>query len=270
MSTIDNKLATNDDVEVKAGDKVYDVNGKAVDLANGVKVKDASGQEMEFNGSPIKMKQLKVQLRLVEGLKWSDGEPLKKADWELGFKTDCDKESGATSFITCEQVQSIQFFENGVDVTYFPGVQSPTYFAIASPFTYYPSHRTIESEGPYTGKKLSEVPAKDWSTLPEIAEKPIDVGPYVLKEWVKGEKMVFEANPFYYKGAPKTKNLIISFITPENAEAQLIGGQVDVLDFTTLTALSESLANAEKDGKVKNLVLASGTWEHIDYNLYLP
>jgi ABC-type transport system substrate-binding protein len=270
MSTIENKLATNDDVEVKAGDKVYDVNGKAVDLAGGVKVKDASGAEVEFNGTPIKMKQLKVQYRLVEGLKWSDGEPLKKADWELGFKTDCDRESGATSFITCEQVQDIQFQENGVDVAYFPGVQTPTYFALTSPFTIYPSHRVIESEGAYKGKTLSEVPAKDWSTLPEIAEKPIDVGPYVLKEWVKGEKMVFEANPFFYKGAPKTKNVIISFITPENAEAQLIGGQVDVLDFTTLTALTESLANAEKEGKVKNVVLASGSWEHIDYNLYLP
>ena len=270
LSTIENKLATNEDVEVKAGDKVYDVNGKAVDLAKGVKVKDAGGNEVEFDGSPIKMKQLKKQIRFAEGLKWSDGEPLKKADWELGFKTDCDKESGATSFITCDQVQAISFLDNGVDVTYFPGVQPPTYFAATSPFTYYPSHRTIESEGAYKGKKLSDVPAKDWSTLPEIAEKPIDVGPYVLKEWVKGEKMVFEANPFWYKGAPKSKNLIISFITPENAEAQLIGGQVDILDFTTLTALTESLANAEKDGKIKNIVQASGSWEHIDYNLYLP
>ncbi len=270
LSTLENKLATNEDVEVKTGDKVYDVNGKAVELAKGMKVKDAGGKEVEFDGSPIKMKQLKKQIRFAEGLKWSDGEPLKKADWELGFKTDCDKESGATTFITCDQVQDIQFLDNGVDVTYFPGVQPPTYFAATSPFTYYPSHRTIESEGAYKGKKLSEVPAKDWSTLPEIAEKPIDVGPYVLKEWVKGEKMVFEANPFWYKGAPKTKNLIISFITPENAEAQLIGGQVDILDFITLTALTESLAKAEKEGKIKNIVLASGSWEHIDYNLYLP
>ena len=270
LSTLENKLATNEDVEVKTGDKVYDVNGKAVELAKGMKVKDAGGKEVEFDGSPIKMKQLKKQIRFAEGLKWSDGEPLKKADWELGFKTDCDKESGATTFITCDQVQDIQFLDNGVDVTYFPGVQPPTYFAATSPFTYYPSHRTIESEGAYKGKKLSEVPAKDWSTLPEIAEKPIDVGPYVLKEWVKGEKMVFEANPFWYKGAPKTKNLIISFITPENAEAQLICGQVDILDFITLTALTESLAKAEKEGKIKNIVLASGSWEHIDYNLYLP
>jgi peptide/nickel transport system substrate-binding protein len=114
------------------------------------------------------------------------------------------------------------------------------------------------------------VPAAEWTTLPEIAENPIGVGPYVLTEWVKGEKMVFEANPHYYAGEPKTKNLVISFITPENAEAQLIGGQVDILDFTTLVGVSEALVNAEAEGLIKLIVDPSASWEHIDYNLFLP
>ena len=270
LSTLESKLATNDDVAVKAGDKVYDVKAKVVTLEKGTRVKDVAGKEIEFDGSPLTMKQLKVKILFAKGLTWSDGQPLAKEDFALGYKTDCDKQSGATSFITCDQVQEIKFLDDGFDITYFPGVQPSTYFAGSSPFTYYPAHRIIETEGTYKGKRLSEVPAKEWSTLPEIAEKPMDVGPYLLKEWVKGEKMVFEANPFWYKGAPKTKNLIISFVTPENAEAQLFGGQVDVLDFTTLTALSESLVKAEQAGKVKNIVQASGTWEHIDYNLYLP
>ena len=59
---------------------------------------------------------------------------------------------------------------------------------------------------------------------------PIGVGPYMITEWVKGEKMVFEANPYCVFGEPKTQNFVISFITAENAEAQLLGGQVDVLD----------------------------------------
>jgi ABC-type transport system substrate-binding protein len=270
LGRIEDGQATNAEVEAKAGDKVFDVTGHVVALTNGVKVKDASGAEVEFSGSPIKMKQLTVNYLYEKSLRWSDGTPLKKADFELGFKIDCDKESGATSFITCDQTQNVEFLDNGAKVTFYPGVQSPIYFLAGSPFAYYPSHRVIESDGEFKGKKLGEVPAKAWRTLPEIAEQPMDVGPYVLKEWVKGEKMVFAANPHWFKGAPKTKTIVISFITPENAEAQLIGGQVDVLDFTTLTALSEALVNAEQAGKVKNIVLASGTWEHIDFNLYLP
>ena len=270
LGRIEDGQATNDDVEVKAGDKVYDATGSLVELASGIKVKDATGKDVEFTGAPLKMKQITTHILYDAKLKWSDGQPLKKADFELGWKIDCAKDSGATSFIICDQTQNIEFLDNGFKVTYLPGVQNPIYFTGGSPFTYYPSHRIIESDGPYKGKTLAEVPAKDWSTLPEIAQKPIDVGPYVLKEWVKGEKMVFEANPYWYKGAPKTKNIVISFIAPENAEAQLIGGQVDVLDFTTLTALSEALANAEKAGTVKNIVEPSGSWEHIDFNLYLP
>ena len=270
LGRIEDGQATNDDVDVKAGDKIYDATGSMVELANGIKVKDAAGNEVEFTGVPLKMKQLTTHILYDKNLKWSDGQPLKKADFELGWKIDCARDSGATSFITCDQVQDIEFLDNGFKVTYLPGVQTPIYFTGGSPFTFYPSHRVIESDGPYKGKTLAEVPAKDWSTLPEIAERPIDVGPYVLKEWVKGEKMVFEANPYWYKGAPKTRNIVISFIAPENAEAQLIGGQVDVLDFTTLTALSETLDKAAKAGTVKNLVLPSGSWEHIDFNLYLP
>ena len=36
----------------------------------------------------------------------------------------------------------------------------------------------------------------------------------MIKEWVKGEKMVFEANPYFFKGAPKTPNLVIAFVSP--------------------------------------------------------
>jgi ABC-type transport system substrate-binding protein len=82
--------------------------------------------------------------------------------------------------------------------------------------------------------------------------------------------MVFEANPYYYAGAPKTPNIVISFLAPENAEAQLIGGQVDILDFTTLVGVSEALASAEEQGVVKIIIDPSASWEHIDFNLFLP
>jgi ABC-type transport system substrate-binding protein len=151
-------------------------------------------------------------------------------------------------------------------VTWLPGVQDPLYFL--APYGFYPSNQPIESEGPYKGKTLKDVPAKDWATLPEVAEKPWSYGPYVIKEWVKGEKMVFEANPYYYRPV-KTKNLVIAFLTPENAEAQLLTGAVDLLGSETLAGLTEQLVNAEKEGKVKNYVIAGATWEHIDFNLWV-
>ncbi|HEX2981479.1 MAG TPA: ABC transporter substrate-binding protein, partial [Anaerolineaceae bacterium] len=109
-----------------------------------------------------------------------------------------------------------------------------------------------------------------WATLSEVAEYPMGVGPYVLKEWVKGEKMVFEANPYYYGGEPKTKNIVIMMITAENAEAQLLSGQVDILDSTTLVGVTETLKNAADAGEIQLVIVPGGTWEHIDFNMWLP
>jgi ABC-type transport system substrate-binding protein len=269
LSTLESGLALNNDVEVKAGDKVVDAEGNIVELSNGVKVKDATGAEVEFTGAPVKMKQMVVTYKFIPGITWSDGKPLVKADFELGYKIACDRENGATSFITCDRTQSVTFdSDTAYTVTWLPGVQDgATYFL--APYGPSPSHQVIESEGPYKGKTLAEVPAKDWPTLPEIAEKPLGFGPYVIKEWVKGEKIVYEANPYYVLGVPKTKNIVILFITPENAEAQLLAGGVDVLDSTTLVGVTETLNKAEAEGKIVLLVNPSATWEHIDFNLFV-
>lgn len=273
LPTLESGLATNRDVEVKEGDKVADATGNIVDLKSGVRVKNSKGEVVEFTGGALTLKQIVAKIEFRDDLVWSDGAPVTQADYELKIKIDCDPDSGATTFTTCQQTQKFEFAPNGYTQTLLPGVQAPLYFLNFDPQglpDLYPAHRVIESDGPYKGKTLAEVPAKDWSTLPEIAENPIGVGPYVLKEWVKGEKMVFEANPHYFAGPPKTKNFVISFITPENAEAQLIGGQVDVLDFTTLAGVSETLKNAADAGKVTVIADPSATWEHIDMNLFLP
>jgi ABC-type transport system substrate-binding protein len=268
MATIENNLASNNDVEVKEGDQVVDANGNIVELKPGVKVKNSAGEEVEFDGSQIMMKQLVVNYQFRDDLVWSDGVPVSQEDYELKLKIDCDPDSGATSFILCDQMQDVEYAPNGYTITWLPGVQNPLYFlsfdASGLP-DIYPAHRVLSD-----GRKLADVPASEWTTLPEIAEDPIGVGPYVLTGWVKGEKMTFEANPYYYGGTPKTKKIVISFVTPENAEAQLLGGQVDILDDTTLVGVTETLKKASDQGTVKVIINPSDTWEHIDMNLFLP
>jgi ABC-type transport system substrate-binding protein len=267
LSTIESGLATNSDVDVKEGDMVLDASGTPTKLADGVKVFDNTGAEVVFKaGSTVKMKQLVVKYVARDDLKWQDGSPVTQADFELGHKVTCDKESGATTFITCDKTQSVAFDGLSYTVTWVPGNQDPLYFL--APYSYMPSKQPIESEGPYKGKTLADVAPKDMPTLPEVAEKPWSSGPYIIKEWVKGEKSVYEANPYFFKPV-KTKNFVIAFVTPENAEAQLLTGAVDVLGSETLAGLTESLVKAQADGKVKNIVNAGATWEHIDFNLFV-
>jgi ABC-type transport system substrate-binding protein len=268
LPTLENGLATMVAVEVKEGDPVQDADGNIAPLAAGMSVINSDGETVEFTGGTVMMNQMTMTYEYVDGLTWSDGTPVSQADFELGWKIQCDPESGATSFITCDKVANVEFADNGNTATFKPGVSDPLYY-LSQVAWQFPAHQVIESDGPYKGMTLAEVPAKDWATLPEIAEKPMGFGPYVITEWVKGEKMVFEANPYFALGEPKTKNLVISFITPENAEAQLLGGQVDVLDSTTLAGVTQTLADAAAAGTVTVLVNPGATWEHIDFSLFV-
>lgn len=90
-----------------------------------------------------------------------------------------------------------------------------------------------------------------------------------MVEWVKGEKLVFAANENWVGGAPASPNLVIQIITPESAEALLLGGEIDILDLTSLAGLNETLQAAEAEGKIKTFVEAGGTWEHIDVQLFI-
>jgi ABC-type transport system substrate-binding protein len=255
LPTIENGGTTNNDVEVKEGDKVVDASGEVVDLATGVTVKNSAGEEVEFTGGTVTMKQLVSRFDLIDGLNWEDGTPVSEADLALGQKIGCDPESGATSFITCDKTASAEFSDNGYTQTWLPGVQDPLYFLPVWPI--YPAHQ------------LGDVPAAEWATNPLVAETPLAYGPYKLVEWVKGEKLVYAANENWVGNAPKTPNLVIQIITPESQEALLLGGEIDVLDSTSLVGLSETLVAAETEGKIKTVINPSATWEHIDIGLFI-
>lgn len=147
------------------------------------------------------------------------------------------------------------FFDTGYFQTWLPGAQDPLYLVPVWPI--YPNHQ------------LGTLPASRWATDSRVAYSPLSYGPYKLIAWVKGEKLVFAANEHWVGDGPKSPNLVIQIITPESAESLLISGEVDVLDSVALAGLTETLDNAEKAGKVKTIVIPSGTWEHIDMNLFM-
>jgi ABC-type transport system substrate-binding protein len=270
LPTLENGGATIATVDATAGDTVVDAAGDAVELAAGVTVKDADGNEVEYSSGTVKMQQMTLVWELVDGILWSDGEPLKAADMELAHKINCDPDSGATSFFLCDRYADASFTDTSATVTLVPGYTPSLYFTVGpaqcSGPCWYPSHRVLSD-----GRILADVPASEWTTLAEIAESPIDTGPYMITEWVKGQQMTFTANPNFYLGAPKTPNFIIKFVADTNqAVAQLLTGDVDVLFAETLGAGAEVLTVREEadKGNVNIFIEPSATWEHIDMNLF--
>lgn len=63
----------------------------------------------------------------------------------------------------------------------------------------------------------------------DVRTKPVGAGPYILKEWVKGDRIVLVRNEHYYGPKPTVATLTFKII-PETAtrEAMLRTGQIDV------------------------------------------
>jgi len=63
----------------------------------------------------------------------------------------------------------------------------------------------------------------------DVRQNPVGAGPYVLKEWVKGDRIVFTRNPTYFGKKPTVEKLTFK-IVPETAtrEAMLRAGQIDI------------------------------------------
>lgn len=98
----------------------------------------------------------------------------------------------------------------------------------------------------YTVAGTGIVPAHLYNE--NYGEKPIGSGPFILKQWDKGQQIILEANENYYGKIPEMKKVTILFMTEDAAFAAAKAGQLDVAVTTA------GFAQNEIDGmKIVNL-----------------
>lgn len=81
----------------------------------------------------------------------------------------------------------------------------------------------------------------------DVRQNPVGAGPYVLKEWVKGDRIVLERNENYYGPKPTVARMVFQ-IVPEAStrEAMLRAGQIDI----AYKPLPSNVAALQADPKI--------------------
>lgn len=79
---------------------------------------------------------------------------------------------------------------------------------------------------PYSMAIVGIVPEHAYGS--DYGEHPIGSGRYIMKQWDKGQQIIFEANPDYYGEAPKMKQVTVIFMDEDAAYAATLAGQVDL------------------------------------------
>jgi peptide/nickel transport system substrate-binding protein len=198
------------------------------------------------------MDQMIVNFSLLEGLVWSDGEPLTSADSIYAFDLAADDDTPGSKFI----IDRTQVYEATGETTVqwwgIPGFIDPTYYTnFWSPL---PKHAWEQ----FNAAELSEI---------DIASRtPLGWGPYVLQEWAAGDHLTLMKNIRYFRadeGLPIFDTLVFRFVPDPNAAmSDLVAGRCDVLDSTiNLDGQISFLLQMQTDGQAQALTTTTNIIE---------
>ena len=193
--------------------------------------------DFDFNPQPLLATEWKVSedgltynFKLREGVKWHDGKDFTADD--VAFSIQTLKEVHPRGRATFAPVEAINVLgPHEVELK------------LAKPAPYL-LKAFASSESPIVPKHLYEgtkVPENEWNL------KPVGTGPFVFKEWQRGNYVLLEKNPNYWDaGKPYLDQIIFRFITdPAASVAALEAGEI--LLTTTGTVPVTDIARLKAD-----------------------
>ncbi|AOZ92874.1 ABC transporter substrate-binding protein [Paenibacillus crassostreae] len=178
---------------------------------------------------------LKYTFKLKPGVKYSDGTPVTVNDYLFALKVYLDPTYDGESDILSLNIAGAKEFQDGKskDISGVTIIDDNTIEINVTEIT----ATTKDSLGiiefvpeAYYGKGYA---FGKLDSIKELNDKPIGTGKYILKSYAAGQEVVFEANPDYFNGAPKIKNLIYKVTTDDTKLAMLQAGEID-MDMVTV------------------------------------
>jgi len=177
---------------------------------------------------------------LKEGLKWSDGSPLKAGDFEYSWKRVLNPEvaSGASWYLY--YIKNARAYNNGEATADDVGVKAlddrTLEVTLENPTAYFVELTCVTAY--YPVKKDIVETVEGWT---QKAETLFSTGPFMAKEIKPKEKLVLVKNPYYIDAdGVKIDELDIVFIeSPEAELAAYMNGDVDVSDNVSKEALTQ-------------------------------
>jgi peptide/nickel transport system substrate-binding protein len=104
----------------------------------------------------------------------------------------------------------------------------------------------------------------------EFNRKPVGTGPYKLKEWIAGQKIVLEANDRYFEGRPNIDQYIYRVIPDSSTMFQeLLSGGVDMMGLNPLQYLRKSETRRIKEN-YRKFRYPANAFTYLGYNLASP
>jgi peptide/nickel transport system substrate-binding protein len=244
-------------VQVQAGDLIVNATGDVTTLTSGMIIINAAGEETLFDGTPLLMNQLVVDFTMLART-WSDGQPVTADDSVYSFQLEADPDTPASKFITTRTASYEAINELSTRWTSIPGFHDTDY--------------ALRFWRPLPRHLWQSYTAVDLLTATISSREPIGDGPFKLIDWIPGESIRLEPNPYYYRindGLPYLDSVTFRFVADDDKLiADLLTGECDL---TLPQELNLShvplLLAAETNGLIRPYFSPGAVYEHIDFGI---
>lgn len=155
----------------------------------------------------------KITFKLREGVKFQDDTPFNAEAVKITFERVLNKDN---------KLNRYSFFSEFIDKV---NVDSEYQVSFDLKFPFGPALTCLaQAAGAIHSPKSLQEKGKG------VGKAPVGAGPFILKEWTPGTKLVFEANPNYWGGKPKVKSITFKPV-PENSARSIMleTGEADVI-----------------------------------------
>ena len=192
---------------------------------------------------------LTITYRLNPNAKWHDGQRVSSRDVKFTYDYIMRSKIRLAWRAGYEKIRSV---ETPDDMTVVIRFIEP-YALYPYLFTYVlPSHKSAD---------LADTTQLNYNRL------PVGSGPFVLKEWRRGDALVFAANPSYHRGRPMPDTITFKIVTDRQIVlSQLKIGEVDIVNNVGFDQLDQVRALTG----VNTFVSCSMILENLTFNLDLP
>ncbi len=204
---------------------------------------------------------------LRKDVKFWDGTPLTAHDVEFTYLAMADPNYDGRYYSMVSDIVGYEEYSQG-DATNLSGIKVIDDYTISFTFKEELAINLSNCSMPIMPKHYYGFEKGDIETLKSKMLEPLGSGGYKFVEFEPGQYVQFEANPDYFLGSPKIKNMIVKFVTPDTQMAELETGSVDVLDSVTNT--QENLETMERMGFVKLNSFLNNGYSFLGFNLKDP